>query len=144
MKGVGKLILIAAVDDRYGMMFHQRRQSQDRILREKILTMTKGKTLWMNAYSRKQFQEGFHDQIRESEEFLDRAQNGDYCFVEDCSVKRYADKISRIILYKWNRKYPGDVFFDIDVSDGGWNLVQTEDFRGSSHEKITMEVYEHE
>ena len=45
MKEVGKLILIAAVDDRYGMMFHQRRQSQDRILREKILTMTKGKTM---------------------------------------------------------------------------------------------------
>ena len=34
------MIIIAAVDDRNGMMFNHRRQSQDKVLREKILSLT--------------------------------------------------------------------------------------------------------
>ena len=34
--------VIVAVDDRNGMLFHNRRQSQDRVLRERILSMTQG------------------------------------------------------------------------------------------------------
>ena len=49
------MILIVAVDDRNGMTFNHRRQSQDKRLRERILSMTKNGKLWMNAYSHKQF-----------------------------------------------------------------------------------------
>ena len=49
------MIIIAAVDDRNGMMFNHRRQSQDKVLREKILSLTAGKLLWMDHYSAKQF-----------------------------------------------------------------------------------------
>ena len=35
--------------------------------------------------------------------------------------------------------YPYDVVFDIDLRQ--WNLVNSTDFEGKSHEKITMEVY---
>ena len=45
------MIVIVAVDDRNGMMFNRRRQSQDRVLREHILDMTVGKKLWMNHYT---------------------------------------------------------------------------------------------
>ena len=60
------MILIVAVDDRNGMTFNHRRQSQDKRLRERILSMTKNGKLWMNAYSHKQFV-GFEDteQIQE-------------------------------------------------------------------------------
>ena len=51
------MILIAAADDSYGMMFNHRRQSQDRVLRQRMLELTAGHTLWMNAYSAKQFAE---------------------------------------------------------------------------------------
>ena len=50
------------------------------------------------------------------------------------------EKIEKIILYRWNRVYPADVHFPIDFS--GWKLVQAEEFAGSSHEKITEEIYE--
>ena len=65
------MILIVAVDDRNGMTFNHRRQSQDKRLRERILSMTKNGKLWMNAYSHKQFV-GFEDteQIQEAEEFF--------------------------------------------------------------------------
>lgn len=45
------MILVAAVDDRMGLCFHGKRQSQDKGLREKILTLFAGKKLWMNEYS---------------------------------------------------------------------------------------------
>ena len=47
----------------------------------------------------------------------------------------------KIVLYHWNRSYPGDFFFDIDVTKA-WHCVFTRSFAGSSHDKITEEVYE--
>ena len=39
------------------------------------------------------------------------------------------------------RLYLGYTHFDIDLADG-WTLASSEEFKGTSHEKITMEVYE--
>lgn len=50
--------IIVCVDNQNGMMFNHRRQSQDRVLRKRILELTGGKKLWMNAYSQKQFLPG--------------------------------------------------------------------------------------
>ena len=83
-------------------------------------------------------------QIQEAEDFLEKAGEKDYCFVENLEIENFRDKIEKIILCKWNRKYPGDFFFTIDVNDGSWKLKGVEEFSGSSHEKITLEVYEHE
>ena len=49
------MIVIVALDDRGGMMFNHRRQSQDKVLRERVLKVTAGKKLWMNHYTEKQF-----------------------------------------------------------------------------------------
>ncbi len=137
------MIILAAVDESSGMMFNHRRQSQDRVLREKILCMTAGKKLWMNAYSAKQFEKDA--QITVAEDFLSRAGRGEYCFVEDELLSPYLDRIETVVLFHWNRTYPGDFFFDLDLSDGSWRLEEgeTEEFAGSSHEKITKEVYLH-
>ncbi len=135
------MILIAAVDDAGGMMFNRRRQSQDRILREKILSLTGGGVLWMNAYTAGQFPEGAPVQVDEA--CLDRAGAGEYCLIENLSAKSHGGEIEKLILFHWNRRYPGDFFFDIDVTAPGWALLETEEFPGSSHEKITMEVYAH-
>ena len=43
-------------------------------------------------------------------------------------------------LYKWNRDYPADFYFDIDYAND-YKLETTLDFVGTSHEKITKEVY---
>ena len=139
------MILIVVVDDRNGMTFNHRRQSQDKRLRERILSMTKNGKLWMNAYSHKQFVDSeATEQIQEAEDFLEKAGEKDYCFVENLEIENFRDKIEKIILCKWNRRYPGDFFFTIDVNDGNWKLKDVEEFSGNSHEKITLEVYEHE
>ena len=108
------MVLIVCVDDHNGMMFNHRRQSQDRILRADILELTGGKKLWMTAYSSKQF-------------------------VENADVSGCAERIEEIYLYHWNRDYPADVYFPVDLSV--WKCVETKEFAGSSHEKITRERY---
>lgn len=137
------MILIVCVDESYGMLFHQRRQSQDRVLRERIMQETAGKRLWMNAYSAKQFT-AFADRITVAENCLCEAGEQEYCFVENLECAPYSQRIETMILYHWNRKYPADFYLHIAPEPPAWRLVQTEEFAGSSHEKITKEVYYHE
>ena len=51
------MILIACADDNLGMLFNSRRQSMDRVLRARLLELCGAHKLWMNAYSRGQFDE---------------------------------------------------------------------------------------
>lgn len=133
------MIVIVCVDDHNGMMFNGRRQSQDRRLREHILQSVSPHRLHMSLYTKKQFIDVGPERVAAEEDFLGKAGPGSYCFVEDKAVIPYADKIEKVILYKWNRSYPADVFFPLDLS--GWALEETEDFPGYSHEKITKEIY---
>ncbi len=142
------MILIACIDDNKGMMFNHRRQSQDRVLRQHILSMVGDGRLWMNEYSGKMFTKDSdgspEERICVDEDFLNKASAGEYCFVEKDSwvVDMFPDtaNIESVVLYKWNRVYPADRYFTMDLS--GWKLVETTEFPGSSHEKITEERYE--
>lgn len=129
--------LIFCLEKGKGMMFFGKRQSQDSNLRAKIMEMTAGNKLWMSSYSAKQFTE--HTSFITDDEYMSKAGAEDYCFVED---KPYSiDGVSEVILCHWNRKYPADKFFDIDLKAEGFKKVSTEDIACSSHEKITIEVY---
>ncbi len=134
------MIVIAAVDDRGGMMFGKRRQSQDRVLRQRVLSLAEGRTVWMNAYTVKQFGDQMDTGlIRVDDRFMEKAGPGEFCFVENMALVSYEAQIEKVILFKWNRTYPGDVTFDLDIST--WRRVSAEDFAGSSHGKITQEIY---
>ncbi len=110
-------------------------------MRERILEVTKGSKLWMNHHSAKQFSESTAPQINVDDNFMSEAGEGEYCFVEDCDVTPYLRWVEKLILYRWNRRYPSDQTFSIDLSAGVWKLVHSEDFTGSSHERITQEIY---
>ena len=127
--------VIITVENRNGMLFNHRRVSRDQKVSERILAYCKEKKLWMNAYSAKLFEN--NPQIRVSETFLE--QKDAICFVEDQDVTPYLPEIDTIILFHWNRDYPADFFFTVDLSE--WNRIRQEEFAGKSHEKITMEVY---
>ncbi len=136
------MIVICCVDDAMGMLFNRRRQSRDRVVRAAIGTLAAGKTLWMNAYSAAQFSIGeLPEGICVDEEFLAKAQPEDYCFVENTDMEPYENKISGLVLFHWNRAYPADVRFPLQLTRQ-WQLKSTQELTGYSHEKITMEVYE--
>ena len=133
------MIAIVCIDDNGGMMFNNRRQSRDSILIDKITEITKGSKLWINKYSYSLFEDKNMSNINVDESFVLEAANGEYCFVENVSLKDYEKWIEKMIVFKWNRVYPKDFEFELDLSK--WKLAESSEFQGSSHDKITMEVY---
>ena len=128
------MILAVCADDRLGMSFGGRRQSKDAEVRRKLLALSGG-ALRMSDYSARQFDEP----VYHGADYLSGSKSGDWCFAESADYEDFIEKIEKIVLFRWNRHYPADVYFRFL---GKWVLTGSEDFPGSSHEKITMEVYD--
>lgn len=132
------MILIVCVDDRGGMMFNHRRQSRDKALIGDVCRMTEGRKLWMTAYTAPLFAE-CAGETAVDEAFLWKAAEGDYCFAEEGLPDGWEAHAEELVVYRWNRSYPADVHFETDMT--GWTLLSVEEFAGSSHERITREIY---
>lgn len=135
------MIVITCIDDNGGTIFNHRRQSQDRILRAKIVELVGSTRLWMNQYSAAQFEDCNLPNCTVDEDFLQRANPGEYCFVEGTPLMPVSEKLEKVILFRWNRTYPSDQKLDLVLTEDGWVQEVVADFEGYSHEKITMEVY---
>lgn len=133
------MVLIVCLDDRDGMLFNHRRLSRDRAAAAEILRLVNGRTLWMNQYSASLFAPGSGDALCIDENFLKKAGEGDCCFVENADIKPFEEKIEEIGVCRWNRRYPADVWFPIDLRK--WRLTGIRDFIGFSHQKLTWEIY---
>lgn len=132
------MYLIACVDDRMGMMFNHRRVSQDKVVSKEIMDMCKNHSIYMQEYSAPLFSNGNVCNIKIVNELPFRELIGQYVFVENPAVIEESF-VEKIILYRWNRKYPADQYFPIDLN--GWILSETKEFSGNSHEKITKEIF---
>lgn len=132
--------LIVCLDDRDGMLFNRRRQSSDRFLCKRLLVLSKNSILRMNSYSASLFGEQT-SHVTVSEDFLETAEENDFCFLENADISPYAEKVNTVIIYRWNRVYPSDVKFPLQLYADRWHLTGKYDFSGSSHERITEEIY---
>lgn len=132
--------IAVCLDDKNGMLFAGRRQSMDRVLREAFLQLAEGGDVWMDSYTAGQFAEDTA-QIRVDAQFLEKAGEDDWCFVEKANLSEVADRVKAFVIYRWNRTYPSDVKFPADLFADRWKLISSREFAGSSHEKITEEVY---
>lgn len=132
--------IIVCLDDKNGMLFAGRRQSKDSLLRQRVLELTRVSRLWMNSYTAGQFTEAAENLCCD-EAFLEKAAPGEYCFVENTDISPYADQIESVIIYRWNRAYPGDVKFPMELFADVWRMESHLEFPGSSHESITEETY---
>ena len=121
-----------------GMLFNDRRLSQDRILRQKLLELVGDGRLWINDFSADQFEAD--DRLQISEDFLTAASDADICFVENVEIPM--ERAEQVYLFRWNRDYPADVYFQHDLKALGFRKVKTEHFAGSSHKKITLEIFQ--
>ena len=131
--------IAVCLDDKNGMLFCGRRQSKDQYLRRELLQLAQPNVLWMNSFSAKQFEDG--DAIQVSEDFLELAPQGQWCFVENMDILPYKEKIEYLAIYRWNRHYPSDVKFPVEAFCDAWQLVSARSFPGYSHDEITEEVY---
>ena len=139
MKGEITVILIACVDDKYGLLFNGRRVSKDETVIKKLLETIGDNKLWMSQYTSSLFQEEDSKVVLIDDEFLTKASKNDYCFIEDAVPDEIKNKAEKLILFKWNREYPSDTKLEMDLSS--YKIDQACEFEGKSHKKITMEVY---
>lgn len=131
--------IIVCVEDNNGMMFNKRRVSQDVEVRNDIYKNLYGKTLIMNSYSFKMFEKDGSNANIKVDENLPIDDNMNFQFIENVKLSKFEQKIDNLVVYYWNRKYPNDFKFDIDISK--WKLVSEVEFVGKSHEKITKKVF---
>lgn len=131
--------LILCVDAQGGLAFHNRRQSQDRMLRLDLLQLCRGHALWVTPYSARQFDAAEQSFLTITETGFEHAPEDAYCFLENINPLPYISNTAEIVLYHWNRVYPSDQKLDLPLE--GWNCIQQTEFSGFSHEKITREVY---
>ncbi len=130
------MILMCCVDDQMGLQFNRRRQSKDAAVRQRMLELAGG-ALRVSPFTARQFEASAGVYV--GDDYLSAAKDGQSCFCEDLEYLEHAEKIEKIILFRWNRLYPSDLKFQFP---GSWRLEQTRDFPGTSHETITMEVYD--
>ncbi len=133
------MIIVVCLDDRDGMAFNRRRQSRDRLLCEDLVRTAGERGLYMSPYSAPLFAEMAKANIRALPDFAVQAGEKDLCFFELEPPGKYQKQATGLLIYRWNRHYPADIRSDLDMS--GWRLLSTEEFAGSSHEKITKEIY---
>lgn len=126
------------IDDDMGMLFNSRRQSRDSELIKDFVATAGENKIFINPYSEILFEEY---NVTVDENMLHTADVNDFCFVEKESILPCSSKINTLIIYKWNRKYPSDFTFEMP---SGFTLKETAEFKGSSHEKITKEIYVNE
>lgn len=128
------MTLYICLDDRNGLKFNKRRQSRDAALLEDIRSQLSGNLL-IESFSEKLIQEA------EIPYVLPPETAADY-FAEDIPSDDILAQTERIVIYRWNRHYPADVHWKPDLAAMGFALQETSEFPGTSHEKITREVYE--
>jgi hypothetical protein len=118
-----------------GIAFNNRRQSRDEQVCKDIVTLADS-NIFMNEYSTHLFRDIAGVQICDDCSKL----ADEYYFAEKEMPKVNENKISQIVLYHWNREYPADLFFDIDLKK--FLLKETKEFTGKSHEHIRREIWE--
>lgn len=134
------MIIIVCLDDNDGMRFNNRRQSRDLYLCQRVAELSKESVLWVNAGSNTLF-EGLDANIRVDPQFLELAESGEYCFVEDRDITEFLPDVEKIIIFRWNRVYPSDMKFPMYLLQDKWHKEDVATFPGKSHELITQEVY---
>ncbi len=118
--------LIVCMDDKNGMAFNHRRQSRDRVLAERIMELTENAKLYIAPYSQTLFQA---DWVVVSPDYLTCAGQNDFCFAELENLNGYEDNVQELILFRWNRVYPADLYFPFHMEN--WSLIAREEFQGN-------------
>ncbi|MBR3692466.1 MAG: hypothetical protein IKL89_07205 [Clostridia bacterium] len=131
------MTVFLCLDANNGMRFNGRRQSRDRGQRADMLRLAGARRIYMRGEAAKLFlslpvnvvpTEDFSRVPAEACAFVERA--------EDLSCLRPEE----VVIYRWGCCYPADEFLPCAYL-AGYVLVDRTEITGSSHEKISVEVY---
>lgn len=133
------MTLIICVDNNGGILFNNKRQSKDRILRKYLLDIVEKENSYiaMSPYTYSQFKDNERKEIIDVKDAF--SFDEDYIFLEQ-SISISWEKVNNLILCCWNRDYPADEYFNLPI---GVECVlrKTEEIESDSH-TLTIETYE--
>ncbi len=124
------MTLYFCIDSAGGIAFNGRRQSRDSAITADVLADCGG-VLYASEYTKKLIPQAI---------VFETIGQGD-TFLELTEPSRYFDLFDRLVIYNFNRHYPSDVAMIDSPFLYGFNLSESSEFVGTSHEKITKEVY---
>lgn len=127
------------LDERNGLSFNKRRQSRDAAVLGDISSRLSGELL-IDPMSVSMVQEAEIPYCIALPELTEKIPDVHY-FVESRQPGDWVSLADQVVLYRWNRHYPADRWFTLDLLSMGFTLQQTMEFPGTSHEIITREVY---
>ena len=71
---------------------------------------------------------------------MTRTESGSSTPAEKCTPSGFIERADFVTVYRWNRLYPADVYFDADLA-AEFKQVSARDFAGFSHDRITCELW---
>lgn len=114
------------------LLFNRRRCSRDSAVIADIFAKFQPTHLCVSAYSSPLFPGArVISNLKEAEDSV--------LFLEDLPLSPALMKAKRLIVYRFDRAYPADVRLAIPQD---FSITESREFSGSSHDKITREVYE--
>lgn len=133
------MTLYVCLDDRNGMLFNKRRQSRDAMVLADIQSEIPG-PLAIDPFSEQLIQSAQipYTLVPEDPALLEPDA---HFFLENRNPSELIPLTSIVVIYRWNRRYPADLHWAVDLAEWGFSLKETYEFAGKSHEKITKEVY---
>ena len=134
-----KITVAVVLDENEGMLLFGKRQSRDRVLIGEFVDFAKDAPIYVSEFSKKLFES--YENVTFCHNPLIEAPDGAFCFIENFLLSNYLDIIDTLIIYRWNRLYHSDVTFDVDVTKAGYKLESVIEYQGSSHDRITKEIY---
>lgn len=133
------MILIFTLDDKNGTSIGGKRQSKDRVVADKIIELSNNQPICMKAKSTTFFNDAsYMCKIRTIDSF-DELHEDSIFFAEEVVQASVMEAAEKIIVFRWNRNYPSLVTDRVSLD--GYNKEIADEFKGYSHDKITMEVY---
>lgn len=133
------MTLYVCLDDKNGLLFNRRRQSRDAAVLADIRSGLP-EVLTIAPFSEKLMAEAQMPYVL-APELPDSLAPDAHFFLETNASKDLICSASTVVIYRWNRRYPADTYWEIDLTECGFALQETGEFPGKSHEKITKEVY---
>ena len=113
----------------------------DSALRRRAMALTEGNGLYMSAYSAGQFSD-YAGSIQIVEDPVRQVPRDGWYFLELSDPEPLVQNADRLAVFHWNRDYPSDKRFPLEHVQKTALLLFREEFPGSSHEAITLEVYQ--
>lgn len=133
--------VIVMLDKENGMLFGGKRQSRDRKVIDDMQSFLGENVLVMKPFSHDLYQE-VKVHIKVTESLWDKENRSYTILVEDEDITPYLPLIEEIVIYHWNRTYPGDFFFTAPLEE--YKKIEEVSFPGFSHDKITRTLYREE